>query len=96
MQSNIKYTVSTYTGNKIGRGGFCARVGVQIVAHDQDTGRRRYVFSAGKSPCYKIYCGAAHYKGASAAVRDNLNAAGEKLRALAADLNAGRIEPGIL
>ena len=59
----MKYTAETYAGNKIGNSGFNYRLGVQIVATD-DTGNRRAVFATqrGKSPCLKLWEGAAHYK----------------------------------
>ncbi len=91
--STIKYSISAYTGNKIGNSGFCARVGVQIVATDAETGKRRYVFGGGRTPCYKVQCGAAHYKGASRAVAEALNVQGARLREIAARLNAGEIGP---
>lgn len=50
----IDYSVEVYTGRALGRYG--ARKGVQIVATDLDTSKRKYVFQHGnnKSPCFKM------------------------------------------
>lgn len=60
----MKYTAELYVGNKVGKGGFSVRVGWQVVATDEITGKRRAVFDAKqrKSPCCKSNWLASHYK----------------------------------
>lgn len=60
----MKYTAEFYRGRTIGNNGFLSRVGYQVVATDETTNKRRYVFSHGhktKSPCLKSPWVASHY-----------------------------------
>jgi len=61
--NKIIYTAESYTGRKVGKGGFMERVGWQVVATDSVTGKRRAIFDAnrGKSPCLKSNWLALHY-----------------------------------
>lgn len=61
----MKYTAEAYKGTHINQ--FMEWVGVQIVATDEETGKRRYVFEVRnmyrtyKSPCLKLGEWASHY-----------------------------------
>ncbi len=57
----ITYTVEKYTGRQV-CGTFLVRVGVQIVATEDD--RRAHVFRTGRgrSPCLKYPVGTSHYR----------------------------------
>ena len=59
----MKYTAERYTGRNIGNS-FMARVGWQVVANDETTGKRRALFASdrGKSPCLKSSYLASHYR----------------------------------
>ena len=61
--NKIIYKAESYTGRKVGKGGFMERVGWQVVATDSVTGKRRAVFDTnrGKSPCLKSNWLASHY-----------------------------------
>ena len=60
----IKYTAESYSGTTYNSNPYMHREGVQIVATDAETGKRRYVFKCGYkgSPCYKMGEWASHYK----------------------------------
>jgi hypothetical protein len=59
----MKYTAEFYRGRVVGKGGFMSRVGFQVVATDEITGKRRAVFDGyqGKTPCLKSQWVASHY-----------------------------------
>lgn len=58
----MKYISEFYRGRRLGNG-YMSRVGYQVVAIDEKTGKRRAVFGTyrGKSPCKKSNWVASHY-----------------------------------
>lgn len=55
IKDGIKYTLNVYDGRKIGKNDWYNRHGIQIVATDAITGKRRYIFAENTTPCLKLY-----------------------------------------
>lgn len=62
----MNYTAEEYKGTKTGQTGFNYKLGVQIVATDENDTRRKVFTVNGDRPyktaCFKLWEGVAHYK----------------------------------